>query len=249
MIAADGRVAMVSGPARGLGRALAERLRADGYALSLGGRNVEAIESMVARWTSAGDTASDAGNGGPAVSVHHFDATDVDSARAWVDGTVERHGRIDVLVNNAGLLETFGLDDYAEAGFDAMWQINVKAPTLLTHLTLPHLRRAGNGRVVNVASLSGKRVKGGFAPGYAMTKHAMMALTHATRQHGWDDGVRAVALCPSFVDTEMIAEVDTGSDPVIDPADLAALVSTTLALPDSASVAELHVNCRLEDAL
>lgn len=247
MIGGDGRVAMVSGPARGLGRALAERLRADGYALSLGGRNTEAIETMVGEWQAADE--GDGAAAGPATSIHHFDATDGDTARSWVDATVEAHGRIDVLVNNAGLLEGFTLDDYDEAAFDAMWQINVKAPTLLTHLTLPHLRAAGSGRVLNVASLSGKRVKGGFSPGYAMTKHAVMALTHATRQSAWADGVRAVALCPSFVDTEMIAHVDTGDEPVIDPVDLAELVSTTLALPDSASVAELHVNCRLEDSL
>ena len=163
---------MVSGPARGLGLALAERLLADGYALSLGGRNTEAIEAVVAGWSETTDT-------GSAVSVHHFDATDGATARSWVAETVDAHGRIDVLVNNAGVLQTFELDDYDEAALDAMWQVNVKAPTLLTHLVLPHLRASGRGRVLNVASLSGKRVKGGFAPGYAMTKHALMALTHA----------------------------------------------------------------------
>ena len=116
-------------------------------------------------------------------------------------------------------------------------------------LSVPHLRAAGHGRVVNIASASGKRVRNGFAPGYAMTKHAVVALTHATRQHGWDDGIRAVAVCPGFIDTEMIADVDTGREPVIDPADIAELVTTWLSLPDSASVAELIVTCRLEDAL
>jgi NAD(P)-dependent dehydrogenase (short-subunit alcohol dehydrogenase family) len=230
---------MLSGPARGLGRCLAERLRGDGFALSLGGRRPDDIDALVAGW----------GPGGPAVSVHHFDATDGDSARSWVAGTLERHGRIDALINNAGLLATFGLDDYDEDALDAMWQVNVKAPTLLTHLVLPHLAAAGHGRVVNISSLSGKRVRNGFAPGYAMTKHALMALTHATRQHGWADGIRAVAVCPSFIDTEMIAGVDVGGEPVIDPADLAGLISTTLTLPDAASVAELTVNCRLEDAV
>ncbi len=241
MIAVDGRVVMISGPARGLGLALAQRLSAEGYALSLGGRKVEAIESVVAGLTPP------AGGERPPVSVHRFDATDGDSARSWVAETIEHHGRLDGLINNAGLLERFELDDYDEAAFDAMWQVNVKAPTLLTHLALPHLRAADNGRVVNVASASGKRVKGGFSPGYAMTKHAVMALTHATRQHGWADGVRAVAVCPSFIDTEMIAAVDTGAEPVIDAADIAELVTTWLALPGSASVAELIVNCRLED--
>ncbi len=238
MSPAEGRVVMISGPARGLGRAMAERFRADDHALSLGGRDPAAIGAVVAEWGP-----------GPPVSVHRFDATDAESARSWVKGTVDAHGRIDALVNNAGLLERFSLDDYDEAALDAMWQINVKAPTLLTHLGLPHLRAAGHGRVINVASASGKRVKGGFAPGYAMTKHAVVALTHATRQHGWAEGIRAVAICPSFIDTDMIAGVDTGAEPVIDATDIAELAATWLALPDSASVAELIVNCRLEDAL
>ncbi|MEM7325649.1 MAG: SDR family NAD(P)-dependent oxidoreductase, partial [Actinomycetota bacterium] len=136
---------------------------------------------------------------------------------------------------------------YDEAAFDDMLTVNVKTPTLLTHLTLPHLRVSGHGRVINIASLSGKRVKGGFSPGYAMSKHAVMALTHATRQYGWDDGVRATAICPSFVETEMIAGVDTGEEPVIDPDDLAELVSTALSMPNFSSVPEIIVNCRRED--
>lgn len=238
-LAPDGRVVMISGPARGLGRAIAARLRNDGYHLSLGGRNTDAIGAVVDSWGTGPDAQP--------VSIHHFDATDADSARLWVADTVAQHGGIDVLVNNAGLLVGFGLDDYDEAAFDAMLTVNVKAPTLLTHLTLPHLRAADHGRVINIASLSGKRVKGGFSPGYAMTKHAVMALTHATRQHAWDDGVRATAICPSFVDTDMLADVDTGAEPIIDPADIAALVSTTLTLADHASVPEIVVNCRRED--
>ncbi|MEM7323010.1 MAG: SDR family NAD(P)-dependent oxidoreductase, partial [Actinomycetota bacterium] len=199
---ADGRVVMLSGPARGIGRSLADRLAADGFHLSLGGRNTESIAEVAANWPSPED-------GGPVVSIHHFDATDRDSAGDWVAATVEAHGGVDVLINNAGVLDGFSLDTYDEAAFDDMLTVNVKTPTLLTHLTLPHLRLSGHGRVINIASLSGKRVKGGFSPGYAMSKHAVMALTHATRQYGWDDGVRATAICPSFVETEMIAGVDT----------------------------------------
>jgi NAD(P)-dependent dehydrogenase (short-subunit alcohol dehydrogenase family) len=231
---------MLSGPARGIGRSLAERLAADGYHLSLGGRSTEAIAEVAAGWPSAED-------GGPTVSVHHFDATDSDSARQWVADTMETHGKIDVLINNAGVLDGFGLDNYDEAAFDNMLTVNVKTPTLLTHLTMPHLRVSGHGRVINVASLSGKRVKGGFSPGYAMSKHAVMALTHATRQHGWDDGVRATAICPSFVETDMITDFETGEEPVIDPDDIAELVSTALLMPNFSSVPEIIVNCRRED--
>ncbi|MGH1491772.1 MAG: SDR family NAD(P)-dependent oxidoreductase [Acidimicrobiales bacterium] len=239
MIEADGRVVMISGPVRGIGRSIAERLRAAGFTLSLGGRDRSAIEAMIADWDQSG----------PPVTAHHFDALDSDSARQWVEATAAYHGGIDVLINNAGILEGFGLDDYDEDAFDRMWRINVASPTMLTHLVLPHLQVCGHGRVVNLASLSGKRVRGGFSPGYAMTKHAVMALTHATRQHGWADGIRAVAICPSYVGTDMIAAVDTGEEPVAHPDDIAELVNTALAMPNSASVPEISVNCRLEDTV
>lgn len=239
MMDADGRVVMISGPVRGIGRSIAERLLASGYRLSLGGRNLDAVQEMVAGWSLEEPDKM--------VSSHRFDATSSDSARRWVDETVAHHGGIDVLINNAGILEGFGLDDYDEDAFDAMWSINVKSPTLLTHLVLPHLEVCGHGRVINIASASGKRVKNGFSPGYAMTKHAVMALTHATRQHGWDDGIRATAICPAFVGTEMLAHVDTGEEPIIHPDDIAELINTTLALPNHSSVAEIAINCRKED--
>ncbi len=75
-----------------------------------------------------------------------------------------------------------------------------------------------------------------------------MALTHAARRIGWDKGVRATAICPSFVRTDMTADsTKIGRGEMIDPADFAVLAATVLALPNTASVAELLVNCRLED--
>ncbi len=237
---------MVSGAARGIGRAVAERLWADGFRLSLGARRPDQLADLVASWSHAGPgPGPDAGE--PAVLCHGFDATDPTSSEAWVAATAERFGGIDALVNNAGVLAPFAVDAFDEEALDTMWAVNVKAPARLTSLAWPHLCRSGHGRVVNLASLSAKRVRNGFAPGYAMTKHALLALTHATRQAGWDHGVRAVALCPSFVDTAMIAGVDAGPEPIVQPADVAELVSMVLCLPDHLSVPEIVVNCRRED--
>ena len=83
-----------------------------------------------------------------------------------------------------------------------------------------------------------------------MSKHAMMALTHAARRIAWDKGVRATALCPSFVRTDMTAGATAlPREAMTDPADLARLAVTLIGLPNNASVAELLVNCRLEDTL
>lgn len=228
---------MISGANRGLGNAIARRLFDDGFTVSVGARDVEALTAAMA-------VDDDAGN--DRLLCHAYDALQTGSDQAWVDATIERFGRLDGVVNNAGVIDTAGLEDLNDAALDQMFAVNVKAPLRLTQIALPHLRSSGSGRVVNVASLSGIRVKGTFAPGYAMSKHAVMALTEATKQAGWDDGVRVTAVCPGYIATDMTA--DFGEDPttMIDPADLAELVSTTMSLPNTASVAQLNIACRLE---
>jgi NAD(P)-dependent dehydrogenase (short-subunit alcohol dehydrogenase family) len=82
-----------------------------------------------------------------------------------------------------------------------------------------------------------------------MSKFALVALTHAVRRHGWDHGVRATAVCPSFVRTDLTAGVESvAPEDMIQPEDLAVLVETALSLPNNAVVAEMLVNCRLEDS-
>ncbi len=233
MLDADGRVVLVSGANRGIGRSIAERLHESGYSLSLGVRDPN---SMPPEW-----------GGGPRRSVHRFDAEDPAACERWVGEALDRWGRIDALVNNAGATSEFTLETGEEAELDRLWAINCKAPLFMIRHCLPHLRRSGAGRIVNVSSLSGKRVRNGFVA-YNMTKHALIALSHNARRAGWEDGVRTVTVCPSFVRTDMTAAVTRVSRAeMIDPDDLAELVATVLALPNTASVAELLVNCRLED--
>jgi NAD(P)-dependent dehydrogenase (short-subunit alcohol dehydrogenase family) len=130
-----------------------------------------------------------------------------------------------------------------------MWEVNVKGPLRTIRAALPHLKASGSGRVVTVASLSGKRIKNRNA-GYAMSKFAAVALTHAVRELGWEHGIRATALCPGFVATDMTAKVTSfPRDAMIRPQDLAELVATVIALPNTASVAELLVNCQYEAML
>jgi NAD(P)-dependent dehydrogenase (short-subunit alcohol dehydrogenase family) len=90
----------------------------------------------------------------------------------------------------------------------------------------------------------------GLNAGYQMSKHAVVALTHAVRRAGWEHGIRATAVCPGFVETDMTAHVtDLPREEMTDPADIARLVATVVALPNNAAVAELLVNCRYEHML
>ena len=125
-----------------------------------------------------------------------------------------------------------------------MWAVNVKAPLSMIRTALPHLRRSGAGRIVNVVSIAGKAVYNNNA-GYAMTKFAAVALSHAARRAGWEDGVRCTALCPGFVATDMTADVESfPHEQMMEPGDIAEVVLTVLGLSNNASIAELVINCR-----
>jgi NAD(P)-dependent dehydrogenase (short-subunit alcohol dehydrogenase family) len=237
MLSPQGRVALISGANRGIGKAVAETLYADGWSVSLGARDLGSLARMTEGWDPA--------------RVHRavYHAEDWATHRAWVAAAVERFGRIDALVNNAGTHSTATIPDITPDELDRVWAVNAKGPLGLTQAALPHLAASGAGRIVNVASLSGKRIRNDHVA-YGMTKFALMALTHATRRMGWPHGIRATAVCPSFVDTDMAAGINkVSAAEMTDPKDLARLVATVMALPNTATVAELLVNCRLEDML
>ena len=229
-------VVLVSGANRGIGAAIVRELKAHDYRLSLGARNLSALQEA----HGAGDD----------MTLHaRFDAFEPETAEAWIEKTVERFGRIDGLINNAGDGEQVHLMDDNEDALDRLWAVNVKAPLRLTRLCMPHLERTGRGRIVNIVSLSGKRVRNPLV-GYNMTKFAMMGLHHTTRHVAWEKGVRATAICPSFVRTEMSAYTKKITpEEMIRPEDLAVLVRTAIELPNTAAMAEMLINCRLEDTL
>jgi NAD(P)-dependent dehydrogenase (short-subunit alcohol dehydrogenase family) len=232
MLDPTGRVAMISGASRGIGRAIAERLRARGFRISAGVRTPSSIAT------------------GDDVLAVRYDAERAEDAASWADATMARFGRIDVLVNAAGIsAPRTRLDDPDESGIDAMWRVNVKGPLRVVRAALPHLRVGGEGRVVNIASLSGKRVANENF-GYAMSKFALIALTQSIRREGWDAGIRATALCPGFVATDMTAHVTTAPrDKMTRPEDLAVLAEAVILLPNTATIGEVLVNWRLEPML
>ncbi|GAJ95528.1 SDR family NAD(P)-dependent oxidoreductase [Rhizobium rhizogenes] len=227
-------VILISGPSRGIGKAIAENLIAHGYRMSLGARRVKDLESAF----------------GPQSEWLHyarFDAEDNDTMAAWVTAAVEKFGRIDGLINNAGCGEPVNLEkdiDYKQ--FHRQWHINCVAPLRMTELCLPYLCETGSGRVVNINSMSGQRVLNPFV-GYNMTKHALGGLTKTTQHVGWDRGVRAIDICPGFVATEMSAWTDLiSSNDMIQPNDIANLVREAIERPNRAYVPRSEVMCMKE---
>ena len=232
MFAPNKRVIMISGANRGIGYAIADKLYDVGYTLSLGTRYPEKLVKETEAWDS------------DRLLIGHYDAEKKKTHSNWVDETVNRFGRLDGLVNNAGIMEGVSVEDENDEALDRMWAVNVKAPLSMIRNALPYLRRSEAGRIINVASLAGKAVYG-TGIGYSMTKFAAVALSHATRHAGWDDGVRCTALCPGYVATDMTKSVETMAlDQMTEPRDLAEIVATLLGLSNKASIAELIINCR-----
>lgn len=237
MLAPDGRVVMISGANRGIGLATANLLAGQGYRLSLGARDPAALEA------ATGTLPADR------VLRCRWEAGDDATSKTWVANTAGRFGRIDAVFANAGVSLAANLEDEDETPYDAMWEVNFKGPLRLIRAALPQLRAAGSGRVVTLASLAGKRLLSDSL-GYPASKFAAVALTHAVRRAGWSDGVRATAICPGLVDTDMVAAKQAPEGEFkIEPGTIAASVAYLLSLPNEASVAELLINSRLEASI
>ena len=231
------KVAMVSGGGRGLGAAITRRLLAENWRVSLGLRDTKQ---------------TDAFDKGPEdLFAVTYDATVSGASETWVNATVEHFGKIDALINNAGIFRVVGFTSGETEDLDDLWSVNVRAPFLLTRAALPELRKTGAGRIINIASTDAKRFRPGSSAGYTMSKHALLAMTQAARAEGWDDGVRATAICPGAIDTDLIAGLK-GATPKADrltPDTVADIVSFALSLPNQASLPELIVNTRMEGLL
>jgi NAD(P)-dependent dehydrogenase (short-subunit alcohol dehydrogenase family) len=239
MLQPGDRVIMISGANRGIGLAIARRLHGDGYRLSLGARDVDALTRATKSFATE------------RVLRCRFDALQPAHAEAWLTATLERFGRLDGLVNNAGILRQVTFESGTEAELDELFAVNVKAPYRLIRLCLPHLKRAGHGRIVNIGSTDAKRYRESVPVGYAMSKHALNALSHAAKFAGWADGVRVTLLCPGATDTDMIANAPgvTPAAQRIDPDTIAATVSFLMSAPNNATIAEIVVNSRLESTI
>jgi NAD(P)-dependent dehydrogenase (short-subunit alcohol dehydrogenase family) len=233
------RTVLVSGASRGIGRAIAERLLADGHRVSAGVRDPAGMKSL--------------GEGGPdrlLIQPYEASAGDADARgpQSWVQATAERWGGIDAVVHCAGVFSRVGLrySDGEEGEIARVLDVNLMGPWRLSRAAWPLLAASGDGRVLTLVSMSGKRVKGRLAT-YGVSKFALLALCQSMRNEGWEDGIRVTAICPSWVNTDMAAAVTAiPRQAMTQPHDLAASVSHLLRLPAAAVPFEFSVNCQLE---
>jgi 3-oxoacyl-[acyl-carrier protein] reductase len=196
------RTAIITGGARGIGRATAHRFAAEGAAVMLADVETDAGREAVSSIEDEGGTAA----------FTETDVTDLDQANAVAEATVERFGGIDVLVNNAGITRDATLTKMSEDDFDAVVDVNLKGVFNCTKAALPHLTESDSGRILNAASIVGRY--GNFGQtNYVATKSGVIGMTKTwARELGRED-VTVNAVAPGFVDTDMM---ETVPDKVID---------------------------------
>lgn len=190
----NGRVALVTGASRGIGKALAIGLARNGYDVAVADLPVETSALNEAR--------REVKSLGRRAYSFELDVRRKNEADQTVAKLLQRAGQIDVLVNNAGILKTSLLQDLGEDAWNAHFDVNAKGVLFMCQAVLPHMRQRKTGQIINIASIAGRQ--GVATQGhYAATKAAVITLTRVLAQEVGMDGVTVNAICPGIIMTEM----------------------------------------------
>jgi NADP-dependent 3-hydroxy acid dehydrogenase YdfG len=187
-----GKIVVVTGASSGLGEAAARLLSAQGATVALGARRVDRLKLLTDELTAAGGTAF-------AVAT---DVTRFDQVKKLVDTTVDICGRIDVMLNNAGLMPQSPLELLKIDEWNQMIDVNIKGVLYGIAAALPHMKRQKSGHIINVSSVAGHKVRPGSVV-YAATKHAVRVISEGLRQEVKPYNLRTTVISPGAVDTEL----------------------------------------------
>jgi len=188
----SGKVALVTGAYRGLGFAIAQGLARAGASVVLNGRRIEAVEPAARALTAQSLKASTA----------IFDVTDRDAVRAAVTAIESEHGRIDVLVNNAGIQRRGALADFSQQDWDAIIATNLTAPFVVSQAVLPGMIARKSGKIVHIASLMSEMARPSVVP-YTAAKGGVRQLTRGMAVELAPHNIQVNAIAPGYFATEM----------------------------------------------
>ena len=234
----QGKIIVITGASSGLGEAAARHLSAKGATIVLGARRAQRINAL-AEELSAG--------GAKALAIT-TDVTHSDQVKRLVDTAVEKYGRIDVMINNAGLMPLSPLERLKIEDWDRAIDVNIKGVLYGIAAALPHMKLRKSGHIVNVSSVAGHKVRPGSSV-YAATKTAVRVLSEGLRQEVKPYNIRTTIISPGAVSSELpdsITEPDVNSDihkfyeAVAIPADsFARAVAYAIGQPDEVDINEI----------
>lgn len=227
-----GKVAIVTGASRGIGRAISIALAKEGATVVLAARSIQKLEQTARQVTKEGGKAQ----------IVVTELTDEESIKNLVRAAKEKYGRLDILVNNAGVTHSAKLGQTQTKYWDYCMQVNARAPFILCREALPLLRKAKAGYIINIASVVG--VKGyPLQSAYTASKHAIRGMTISLAEELKGSNIRVHLLCPGGVDTELVQKVrpDIKKDELIKPEEVAELVIYLVTHKGNAVIDELHI--------
>lgn len=186
----EGRVALVTGAAGGMGTAIAHALSRLGAGVALNDRAPELLASLAGHLTT------------PSIAVA-ADVTNRPQVQQMIETVEDRLGPVDILINNAGVLRPTKIVDISEDEWDFVVDVNLKGTFLCSQAVIPRMRERGWGRIVNLSSTAGKNVSTMGGAHYTAAKAGILGLTRHTASEVAADGITVNAVCPGLIDTDM----------------------------------------------
>jgi NAD(P)-dependent dehydrogenase (short-subunit alcohol dehydrogenase family) len=230
---ANERVGLVTGGTRGIGFAIARRLAADGLAVGISGRDGASVRDGLERLRKEVPSGRFAGRAA--------DARSETDQRALIDWTSETFGRLDVLVNNAGIGEFGSVAELAPERFRAVVETNLFGPYYATHFAVPLMKRSGGGFIVNIGSLAGVNAFAGGSA-YNASKFGLLGFSEASMLDLRHQGIRVAAILPGSVATEFgHSHGDRDHAWMLSSDDVAEAVSDLIRFPDRAIASRIDL--------
>jgi 3-hydroxybutyrate dehydrogenase len=189
----ENKVVFITGAASGIGYAIGKEFASHGAKVMLTDMNTEKLEEAV----------KDLIESGLEVSGYTCDVTKEEEIESAINHTLETYGRLDVLINNAGMQHIAPIEAFPTETFEKMTKIMLVGPFIATKLVIPQMKKQGNGRIINMASINGLVGFAGKAA-YNSAKHGLIGLTKVSALEGAEHGITVNAICPGYVDTPLV---------------------------------------------
>ncbi len=225
-----GKVALVTGGGSGIGFAITKALLEEGMRVAICGRDEGKLRKAETELTKHGKH----------LLVMPADVSRKSEVDQWVKAAISQFGRIDVLVNNAGVARWSDVENITDEHLDYQFNVNLRGPLYCSQVVLPYMKGQQSGYIINISSICGKYGFAGTAA-YSASKFGLMALSDSLREEGASFNIKVTAICPGFVATPMVTDAPVPLEEMIRPEDIAKAVLFLLNLSEYAAIKEIVI--------